>query len=139
MQTPDRIGALARGQAAPRVDSERSDARAEMRAGPGDPRRPALFLAKPASPPWRSVRGRTRAPSKLRTGKPPTILRAIRCDPRAPQQDLTPLAIAGNPDYTVDPYADDFYIHLIDLRTQIKRQAQAAEQAGDIALAARLD
>ena len=77
--------------------------------------------------------------SKLRTGKAPRVVRAVRYRPAALQPALRPLAIAGNAGYTVDPNEDDFYVRLIDLRSQVKRAAAAAEQAGDLAVAERLN
>jgi hypothetical protein len=77
--------------------------------------------------------------STLATGKPPPVLRAVRYVPRPRQRGLQPLAIAGNPDYLVDPRGDDFYRRLIELRRQVKAAADAAEQAGDATLATRFD
>jgi hypothetical protein len=76
--------------------------------------------------------------STLRTGKPPEVVQAVRFVPRHPQYDLRPLDVAGNPDYRVDPYSDDLFVRLIDLRGEVKRHAAAARAAGDDALAERL-
>lgn len=58
--------------------------------------------------------------SKLLTGKCPRILKAITFTPDEPQDDLRKVAIAGNPDYLVDPLKGDFFRQLIDLRNSIK-------------------
>jgi len=76
--------------------------------------------------------------STLHTGKPPEVVQAIRFTARHSQYDLRPLDITGNPAYRVDPYDDDFYVRLIDLRGEVKRQAQDARAAGDTASADRL-
>lgn len=58
--------------------------------------------------------------STLRTGKPPKVIQAIAFEPRERQSGLKPVEILGNPDYRIDPYQDDFYRRVIDLRTSIK-------------------
>ena len=65
--------------------------------------------------------------SKLLTGKAPKILRAITFAPREPQFDLRPVTIAGNPEYRIDPYRNDFYRRVIDLRSTVKRQLKEAD------------
>jgi hypothetical protein len=77
--------------------------------------------------------------STLATGKPPRVLRALRFRTRRRQRGLKPLAIAGNPDYLIDPRQHDFYKRLIELRRQVKNAARDADQAGDTVLAGRLD
>lgn len=77
--------------------------------------------------------------SKLLTGQTPSVLRAIRFEPMVPQDGLRPVRIAGNPDYSIDPNADDFFKRLIELRQEVKDRRKAAEAAGDDALAAQLD
>ena len=77
--------------------------------------------------------------STLRMGKPPEVIEAVRFTARHPQYDLRPLDIAGNADYRVDPSREDFYVRLIDLRGEVKRNAAAARTASDEALAERLD
>jgi len=76
--------------------------------------------------------------STLRTGKPPEIVQAIRFTARHGQYDLRPLDVAGNPDYRVDPYEQDLFVRLIDLRGAVKRRAKDAKASGDDALAKRL-
>lgn len=68
--------------------------------------------------------------SKLLTGKCPRILKAITFTPDEPQDDLRKIAIAGNPDYLVDPLKGDFFRQLIDLRNSIKSRLKtcSAEQ-----------
>ena len=54
------------------------------------------------------------------TGKVPKVLRAITFEPYGVQADLKPIEICGNPDYRIDPYIDDFYCRIIDLRSALK-------------------
>ena len=77
--------------------------------------------------------------SKIATGRTPTVLRAIRFKPRGPQDGLQAIDILGNPDYRVDPYRDDFYKRLIDLRAEVKDHAARMERDGQTAKAERLD
>jgi hypothetical protein len=60
--------------------------------------------------------------SKLLTGKAPRILKAITFYPQEAQSDLRPVIIMGSPEYRIDPYKDDFYRRVIDLRSMVKRQ-----------------
>lgn len=64
--------------------------------------------------------------SKLLTGKSPKIVEALAFAPGQPQSDLQPIDIAGNLDYRVDPYREDFFKRIIELRHAIKRQKQSA-------------
>ena len=64
--------------------------------------------------------------AQLLTGKPVKVLRAISFEPLGPQEHLRSICIAGNPDYKVDPLADDFYRRLIDLRTRTKVKLKQA-------------
>ncbi len=63
--------------------------------------------------------------SKLRTGKSPKVLEAITFTPGPVQANLKPIAIAGNPDYLIDPVHDDFFRRLIQLRIEVKRKMKA--------------
>jgi hypothetical protein len=66
------------------------------------------------------------------TGKPPLILKAIAFEPCETQKDLRTVNITGNPDYRIDPYTDDFYRRVIDLRATAKgrlKNAVASERA----------
>ena len=67
--------------------------------------------------------------SKLLTGKIPRVLRAITFEPSGPQPGLRPVTIAGNPDYRIDPYREDFYRRIIDLRAGVKRRLKSANSA----------
>ena len=58
--------------------------------------------------------------AKLLTGKSPDVLEAITFEPGAPQEGLCPIDIAGNPDYHIEPYEDDFFKRLIELRKAIQ-------------------
>jgi len=77
--------------------------------------------------------------SKLITGRAPTVIRATRFTPRAPQPGLAAINVAGNPGYRVDPYEDDYYRKLIELRNDVKKRREAARASGDHVLADRLD
>ena len=63
--------------------------------------------------------------AKQLTGKTPTILRALAFTPRTVQADLKPIDVLGNPDYRINPASQDFYLRLIQLRSEIKRQMRA--------------
>ena len=56
--------------------------------------------------------------SKLELGRPPKILRAIAFEAREPQSGLQPVAIAGKPEFRVDPLQEDFFKRIIELRMQ---------------------
>src|SRR5262249_49013257 len=58
--------------------------------------------------------------SKLLTGRAPKVIEAIRFQPQGVQKGLRPINIAGNPAYRIDPYKDDFYRRLIELRNEVK-------------------
>jgi hypothetical protein len=54
--------------------------------------------------------------AKLLSGKSPKVLEAITFAAGKPQEGLRPIDIAGNPDYHIEPYEDDFFKRLIELR-----------------------
>ncbi len=58
--------------------------------------------------------------SKLLTGKPPTVLRAIRFVPQGVNPDLRPVALRGA--ISVDPRTQDFFTMAVEERQRIKRQ-----------------
>lgn len=64
--------------------------------------------------------------SKLFTGKAPEVVEAIAFEPGVPQQDLQPIDIAGNSAYRVDPYSDDLFKRVIELRQETKGQLKVA-------------
>jgi hypothetical protein len=66
--------------------------------------------------------------SKLLTGKSPEIEEAITYRPGPRQEGLKPVKILGRDDYTIDPYADDFYLSLIDLRDEAKAKGDSIEK-----------
>jgi hypothetical protein len=66
--------------------------------------------------------------SKLLTGKAPKVVRAIRFEPRPPQDGLRGIEIAGEAEFKVNPYRDDFYKRVIDLRRRVKADLKAAER-----------
>lgn len=64
--------------------------------------------------------------AKLFTGKTPDVVEALAFEPGAPQEGLQPINIAGNSLYRVDPYNDDFFKRVIELRQATKRQMKDA-------------
>jgi len=70
--------------------------------------------------------------AKLLTGRTPKILGAISFTPMDMQSGLTPVNIAGNEAYRVNPYDGDFFKRVIDLRTTIKKRIKlaSAEEKG---------
>lgn len=60
--------------------------------------------------------------AKILTGKVPKVVKAINFQPQSPQSNLRPINIMGKSEYRVDPYQDDFYKRIIELRTQTKKQ-----------------
>jgi hypothetical protein len=66
--------------------------------------------------------------SKLLTGKSPEIEKAITYRPEPRQEGLKPVKILGRNDYTIDPYTDDFYLSLIDLRDEAKAKGDPIEK-----------
>ena len=67
--------------------------------------------------------------SKLRTGRAPRIIKAISFEPREPQEGLMPIRVGGAEGELIDPYTDDLYRRLIDIRSDIKaRMATAADR-----------
>lgn len=65
--------------------------------------------------------------SKLRSGKAPEVIEAIRFSPGEPQEGLRSYSFGGEDGFEVDPYSDDLYRRLIDLRDQIKTQRDRAK------------
>lgn len=64
--------------------------------------------------------------SKILTGRAPEILKAISFKPRAMQEGLKPICVAGNANYAVDPCEGDFFRQIIDLRRAVKEQMATA-------------
>jgi hypothetical protein len=69
--------------------------------------------------------------SKILTGKTPKIVRAIRFSPREAQNGLRPIAVAGKEGFKIDPYHDDLYRWVIELRGKIQAQEKTARRSGD--------
>jgi hypothetical protein len=69
--------------------------------------------------------------SKVLTGRTPTILRAIRFEPKGKQTGLKPVVVAGE---TIDPTTQDFYRQLIIHRNKLKAEAKSATGATKAAL-----
>lgn len=55
--------------------------------------------------------------SKLLTGTPPRVLKALRLVPNGTQAGLNPVRLRG--EITVDPAEDDFFRHVIELRKSL--------------------
>lgn len=64
--------------------------------------------------------------SQLLSGKPLKVIQAVVFEPGRPQDGLKTIAVSGNPDYLVDPYKDDFYKRMIELRQVVKGQRDIA-------------
>jgi hypothetical protein len=71
--------------------------------------------------------------AKVLTGRTPTILKAIRFDPKGKQAGLKPVVVAGEP---IDPRTQDFYRQLIIHRNKLKAEAKTASGAAKAALEA---
>jgi len=67
--------------------------------------------------------------AKVLSGKAPEILEAIHFKPGAPQEDLKPVDLFGDPAYRVDPAQDDVFARIIDLRDDAKAKRDRIEQA----------
>ncbi len=67
--------------------------------------------------------------SKLLTGKVPAIEQAISFDPGSPQEGLTPINLFGREDLVINPYTDDLFARLIDLRDDMKAKGDPIEKA----------
>ena len=65
--------------------------------------------------------------SKLLNGKAPKVVRAIRFSAKQPQPSLRAIEIAGNREFRVDPYKDDFYKRVIELRQRVKGDLKEAK------------
>jgi hypothetical protein len=70
--------------------------------------------------------------SQLLTGKAVTVVTALTFKPGPLQPGLNPVAISGKTDYLVDPYKDDFYKRLIELRQVVKGKRD--ESTGNVRL-----
>lgn len=64
--------------------------------------------------------------AKLLTGKSPRIVEAISFTPGELQDGLSPIDIAGNPDYRVDPVECDFFKRVIELRKAVQADMKSA-------------
>lgn len=67
--------------------------------------------------------------AKLLTGKSPEVLEAITFEPGSSQEGLRSIDIAGNPDYHIEPYEDDFFKRLIELRKATQARKPGATGA----------
>ncbi|WP_159012841.1 DNA polymerase domain-containing protein [Acidisoma sp. S159] len=65
--------------------------------------------------------------AKLLSGKAPQVVEAISFAPQGVQSGLKPIAVAGNPDYAVDPRTGDFFQRVIELRQSVKKAMKSAE------------
>ena len=69
--------------------------------------------------------------AKVLTRRTPTIVKAIRFDPKGKQAGLKPVVVAGE---TIDPTTQDFYRQLIIHRNKLKAEAKSATGATKAAL-----
>jgi len=69
--------------------------------------------------------------SQILSGKPVRVIQAISFTPGRPQEGLKPVAVSGNSEYLVDPYKDDFYRRMIELRQVVKGQRDIAAKNND--------
>jgi hypothetical protein len=67
--------------------------------------------------------------SALLAGKPPEVVSAIRFEPKALQEGLKIVSVAGTRQ-TVDPRTDDFYRKVINIRRGVKSELKRAKQRG---------
>jgi hypothetical protein len=77
--------------------------------------------------------------SVLETGRITKLLRVLRFSPRARQTGLQPVDLNGDPGFRVDPAHEDLIKRLVELRQQLKTDADAAEDAGETERAALLE
>jgi hypothetical protein len=68
--------------------------------------------------------------SKLLTANAPKVVRAIRFSAKPPQPGLRDVEVAGNREFRVDPYKDDFYKRVIELRRQVKAHLKEVKRRG---------
>ena len=67
--------------------------------------------------------------SKLLTGKAPKVVRAIRFTAKtASRWSCGRIEIAGEAEFRVNPYKDDFYKRVIELRRRVKADFKEAER-----------
>ena len=66
--------------------------------------------------------------SKLLTGKSPEVVSAIRFSAKQAQSGLRAVEIAGKREFRVDPYKEDFYKRVIELRRRVKAELKEAER-----------
>ena len=66
--------------------------------------------------------------SKLLTGKPPQVVRALKFSAKSAQEGLRTVEIAGDAEYCVIPHRDDFYKRVIELRRRVKAELKEAER-----------
>ncbi len=67
--------------------------------------------------------------SKLLTGKTPVIDKAISYYPGEMQKGLKPINLFGNANYRIDPFTDDMFTRLVDLRDNAKANNDPLQQA----------
>ena len=66
--------------------------------------------------------------SQILTGKKVKVIQAVIFKPAPIQDGLKSVAVSGNPDYQVDPYKNDFYKRMIELRHAVKSKRDLAGQ-----------
>lgn len=76
---------------------------------------------------WWSLADVIAAKLEAEDGQPPTVTRAIRFTPGPVQNGMRPIDIAGQSEFRIDPYRDDFIQRLIELRSHAKTRRDQAE------------
>jgi hypothetical protein len=77
--------------------------------------------------------------STLLTGHAPEVTKALRYEPVGLQPGLEPIDLLGKPVYRIDPYTDDPFKRIIELRSAVKHRRDEARARGEEDLADRLD
>jgi hypothetical protein len=68
--------------------------------------------------------------AQILSGKSVKVMQALIFKPGAAQPGLGAVAVSGNPDYLVDPYKEDFYKRMIELRQVVKGKRDLAAREG---------
>lgn len=66
--------------------------------------------------------------STLLTGKVPNVIEAIRFTPNKPQKGLRSIQLLGKAEYTINPYKDDMFKRIIEMRTNVAKVKQKIEK-----------
>ncbi len=66
--------------------------------------------------------------SKHLTGKSPKVVRAMKFVPGEPQKGLKSIDILGDARFRINPYKDDFFKRLVELRNSVKEKRDGFEE-----------